>query len=95
MLTRRATALERYELAGADGQLLQESDTSVLTAAAGSKYMVRRADLLHLLESSCRQAELLRGVTVQSLVQDSGRVTVTFDDGSRQAALPRPSAATR
>jgi len=81
-LTRQAIALERYELANADGRRLQSFDMSVLTAAAGPLWMVTRGDLLKLLESSCRRAELRRGVTVRSLGQEPGSVTATFDDGS-------------
>lgn len=81
-LTRQAIALERYELAGADGRVLQAFDMSVLTAAAGPLHMVTRRDLLRLLESSCRRAQLRHGVTVRSLAQAPDDVTVTFDDGS-------------
>ena len=81
-LTRQATALKRYELANADGRRLQSFDMSVLTAAAGSLWMVTRGNLLQLLESSCRRAELRRGVTVRSLAQEPDSVTATFEDGS-------------
>jgi FAD-dependent urate hydroxylase len=80
-LARHAIALERYEVTSATGRVLQVLDTSVLTAAAGPLYMVTRQDLLRLLESSCTQAELRRGVTVRSLAQAPGDVMVTFGDG--------------
>jgi 2-polyprenyl-6-methoxyphenol hydroxylase-like FAD-dependent oxidoreductase len=81
-LARRAVALQRYELASAAGRVLQSFDMAVLTAAAGPLHMVTRADLLDLLESGCRHAELRRGVVVESLAQAQDGVVVTFDDGS-------------
>lgn len=66
-LERRALALQRYELASATGRVLQSFDMTVLTAAAGPLHMVTRAELLGLLEPSCHQAELRRGVMVASL----------------------------
>jgi len=83
-LERRAIALERYQLASVAGRVLQSFDMQVLTAAAGPLHMVTRPDLLSLLEPSCRQAELRRGMTVASLAQAPGSVTVTFDDGSAE-----------
>ncbi len=83
-LTRRAITLDRYELTSAAGRVLQSFDMAVLTAAAGPLHMVTRADLLGLLEPTCRQAELRRGVTVASLAQAEGSAMVTFDDGSAE-----------
>ncbi len=83
-LGRHAIALERYEVTSMAGRVLQAVDMSVLTAAAGPLYMVTRPGLLRLLESSCAQAELRRGVTVRSLAQGPAEVTVTFDDGSAE-----------
>jgi 2-polyprenyl-6-methoxyphenol hydroxylase-like FAD-dependent oxidoreductase len=83
-LARRAVALQRYELASTTGRVLQSFDMTALTAAAGPLHMVTRAELLGLLEPSCRQAELRRGVMVASLAQAPGCVTVTFDDASEE-----------
>ena len=83
-LARQSVALERYELASAAGRVLQSFDMTVLTAAAGPLLMVTRTDLLGVLESSCRQADLRRGVMVRSLTQAPDGVKVTFDDGSKE-----------
>jgi 2-polyprenyl-6-methoxyphenol hydroxylase-like FAD-dependent oxidoreductase len=69
LLRERALVLDRYELASESGQVLQAFDMSVLTAAAGPLLMVSRSDLVRLLEASCSEADLRRGVTVTSLVQ--------------------------
>ena len=84
-LARQAIALQRYEVTGMAGRVLQSVDMSVLTAASGPLYMVTRPGLLRLLESSCAHAELRRGITVRSLAQGPDDVTVTFDDGSAES----------
>lgn len=81
-LVERALVLERYELASSSGQVLQSLDMSVLTGAVGPLLMVSRSDLLRLLETSCAEADLRRGVTVSSLVQRPDAVEVGFDDGT-------------
>ncbi len=74
--------VERYELTSRTGQVLQAIDMSILTAAVGPMLMISRAALVEILESGCSGADLRRGVTVQSLVDDGKRVAVTFSDGS-------------
>ena len=78
----QAIPLERYELASGTGQVLQAFDLSVLTGAVGPLLMISRSDLVRLLESSCTDADLRRGVTVSSLVQHPDVVEVGFDDGT-------------
>ncbi len=46
--------------------------------------MIGRAELARLLEASCASADLRRGVTVRSLVQDPDAVEVSFDDGTTE-----------
>jgi FAD-dependent urate hydroxylase len=84
LLQERALVLDRYELASESGQVLQAFDMSVLTAAAGPLLMVSRSDLVRLLEASCPEADLRRGVTVTSLVQAPDAVQATFDDGTSE-----------
>ena len=81
-LVEQAIPLERYELASASGQVLQSFDLSILTGDIGPLLMISRAHLLRLLESSCPDAEIRRGVTVTSIVQDANAVEVSFDDGN-------------
>ncbi len=83
-LVEQALPLERYELASGSGQVLQSFDLSVLTGDVGPLLMIGRAGLLRLLESSCADAEMRRGVTVTSIAQDANAVEVTFDDGNTQ-----------
>jgi 2-polyprenyl-6-methoxyphenol hydroxylase-like FAD-dependent oxidoreductase len=83
-LVEQAQPLERYELSSASGQRLQSLDLSVLTGDIGPLLMISRSDLLRLLESSCTDADLRRGVTVSSLVQHQDGVEVRFDDGTTE-----------
>jgi 2-polyprenyl-6-methoxyphenol hydroxylase-like FAD-dependent oxidoreductase len=46
--------------------------------------MVSRSDLVRLLEASCLEADLRRGVTVTSLVQAPDAVEATFNGGSTE-----------
>ena len=83
-LAEEAIALERYELASGSGQVLQSFDLSILTGEIGPLLMISWADLVRLLESSCADAEIRRGVTVTSIVQDADGAEVSFDDGNNQ-----------
>lgn len=76
--------LERYEMASGSGQVLQSFDLSILVGDIGPLLMINRADLVCLLESSCADADLRRGVTVTSLVQHPDAVEVGFDDGTTE-----------
>jgi 2-polyprenyl-6-methoxyphenol hydroxylase-like FAD-dependent oxidoreductase len=67
-MVEQALPLERYELANCSGQVLQSFDLSVLTGEIGPVLMIGRADLVRLLESSCSDGEIRRGVTVTSIV---------------------------
>ena len=84
-LVEQAIPLERYELTSGSGQVLQSFDLSVLTGDIGP-LLISRADLLRLLESSCPDAEMRRGVTVTSIVQGGNTVEVSFDDGSSRSS---------
>ncbi len=81
-LRERALVLERYELASETGRVLQAVDFSTLTGKTGPLLMVGRADLIAVLEASCRGADLRRGASVASLVPRAGAVEATFTDGA-------------
>ncbi len=83
-LVEQALPLERYELASGSGQVLQSFDLSVLTGEIGPLLMIGRTDLVRLLESSCADADIRRGVTVTSIVQDDALAEVSFDDGNTE-----------
>ncbi len=76
--------LERYEMASGSGQVLQSFDISILVGDIGPLLMINRADLVCLLESSCADADMRRGVTVTSLVQHPDEVQVGFNDGTTE-----------
>ena len=81
-LVQQALTVERYELAGASGRVLQALDMSILTGAVGPMLMISRSGLVRLLEACCPTADIRRGVTVASLVQHADTVEVAFDDGT-------------
>jgi hypothetical protein len=83
-LVEQALPLERYVLANGSGQVLQSFDLSVLTGEVGPLLMIGRADLVRLLESSCADADIRRGVTVTSIVQDAAAAEVSVDDGNTE-----------
>lgn len=83
-LVEQALPLERYELASGSGQVLQSFDLSILSGEIGPLLMIGRADLVRLLESSCTDADIRRGVTVTSIVQEAAAAEVSFDDGNTQ-----------
>jgi 2-polyprenyl-6-methoxyphenol hydroxylase-like FAD-dependent oxidoreductase len=74
-------AVEIYELADGAGRPLQTIDMSALTAGIGPMVMLRRDELLALLERAAK-VPTRRGVTVTDLVRDAEGVDVTFDDGT-------------
>jgi 2-polyprenyl-6-methoxyphenol hydroxylase-like FAD-dependent oxidoreductase len=81
-LVERAIPLKRYELASGSGRVLQAFDLSILTGAGGPLLMISRSDLVRLLEASCTDADLRRGVIVSSLVQYPDAAEVSFDNGT-------------
>src|SRR5574340_723692 len=66
----RGLVVDRYQLADGSGRVLQDVDMSRLTGEVGPMVMIGRADLVELLEEACVGADLRRGVSVETLVQD-------------------------
>lgn len=76
--------LERDEVAGRAGKNLLALDLGKVVGASESVMMIKRIDLLDVLEASCSRANLRRGVTVDALSQHRDYVEVTVSNGSTE-----------
>ena len=81
-LRRISLTVDRYLLASESGRVLKDFDMSLLTDSTGPMLMVTRRDLLGLLERSCTNAELRRGVMIVSATPKADCVDVTLTDGT-------------
>ena len=70
----------RYEVADHTGEVLQGLDMSVLTDNAGPMILLNRSELINVLRRACRNVAIRMNTTVESILQTSESVEVTFSD---------------